>query len=458
VNHDSGYIRYGFDEDELFGVAVVDPRRYDLEKCKGKFESLCYEALTKKFPYYKIDILRMSLSIEVNGSTDHPEVEEVRAICNAVYDRYGWEIKRTIWNAKEASQRFKLSPALIYWACEEGIILEAEKVDHLWDFPLDTFSEFLDRLNTTANSSVYQINRVDGQIYLKGMNLDEILELRVNELFIANELLLIPNKHLGISWPFSSENSLVSVTIHQHLINRTVKYYLTEIWAGTDWSFETYTNELMSQVREASSCKTVTHTNLSLYFEFGSKAQPSQTLKDIIIGDFKLLTESSQDAESKLSGRFRWKSMYESNEDLFCTEVLFPLLNHMGYKKVKYTHGQKEYGKDFTFSEMTLYGLYRHYGLQAKAGNMSGAVKSSIHEILTQMLMSFGMPYYELDDIASERYISTFIIAISGNYADNAKDLILKMVPNDKKGSVHFWDKNTILQLAAQYWPPKDKK
>jgi len=32
------------------------------------------------------------------------------------------------------------------------------------------------------------------------------------------------------------------------------------------------------------------------------------------------------------------------------------------------------------------------------------------------------------------------------------------MVPNDKKGAVHFWDKNTILQLAAQYWPKNDKQ
>lgn len=34
------------------------------------------------------------------------------------------------------------------------------------------------------------------------------------------------------------------------------------------------------------------------------------------------------------------------------------------------THSKKEYGKDFTFSEITLFGGYRHYGLQAKAGDI----------------------------------------------------------------------------------------
>jgi hypothetical protein len=44
----------------------------------------------------------------------------------------------------------------------------------------------------------------------------------------------------------------------------------------------------------------------------------------------------------------------------------------MGFLFVRYTHGKKEYGKDFTFSELTPFGDHRHSGLQAKAGDISG--------------------------------------------------------------------------------------
>jgi hypothetical protein len=58
-------------------------------------------------------------------------------------------------------------------------------------------------------------------------------------------------------------------------------------------------------------------------------------------------------------------------------ELVYPLLRRMGFLLVRYTHGKKEYGKDFTFSENTPFGTHRHYGLQAKAGNISGGVNAA---------------------------------------------------------------------------------
>ncbi len=69
--------------------------------------------------------------------------------------------------------------------------------------------------------------------------------------------------------------------------------------------------------------------------------------------------------EVALSG-LAWKDEYTTNEDTFCRELLYPLLRRMGFVFVSYTHGKKEYGKDFTFSELTPFGNHRHYGLQAK--------------------------------------------------------------------------------------------
>jgi len=150
-----------------------------------------------------------------------------------------------------------------------------------------------------------------------------------------------------------------------------------------------------------------------------------------------------------------WKREYEINESLFCTEVLAPLLRRMGFISVRYRHGTKEYGKDFTFSELTPFGQLRHYGLQAKAGNVSGEVNSEIDEILGQMEDAFSMPYYEVGSKES-RYISVFIIAISGQYTENSKEKIIEKMPKGVIGSVYFLDREAIIELIERCWLLKE--
>jgi hypothetical protein len=53
-------------------------------------------------------------------------------------------------------------------------------------------------------------------------------------------------------------------------------------------------------------------------------------------------------------------------------------------------------------------------------GDASGSVNASIDEILGQIADAFAMPYYELGS-KEPRYISTFLIAISGRFRANAK-------------------------------------
>lgn len=137
-------------------------------------------------------------------------------------------------------------------------------------------------------------------------------------------------------------------------------------------------------------------------------------LRGSIVGataDLKVLIHT---AEVALAG-LAWKDEYAKKEDPFCRELLYPLLRRMGFVFVRYTHGSREYGKDFTFSDLTPFGHYRHYGLQAKAGDISGGVNAAIDELLGQIVDAFAMPYYEVGS-REPRYISTFIIAISGKF------------------------------------------
>lgn len=101
-----------------------------------------------------------------------------------------------------------------------------------------------------------------------------------------------------------------------------------------------------------------------------------------------------REAEIALGG-IVWKENYETNERAFCEDVLAPLLRRMRFTSIRYTQGDREYGKDFTFSEVTPFGAMRHYGLQAKAGDITGEVKSVIDQIVGQADDAFKMPYYD---------------------------------------------------------------
>jgi hypothetical protein len=157
-----------------------------------------------------------------------------------------------------------------------------------------------------------------------------------------------------------------------------------------------------------------------------------------------------REAEIALGG-IAWKAEYATNESAFCEEVVGPLLRRMGFLCVHYTHGTREYGKDFTFSELTPFGVLRHYGLQAKAGNVSGEVNSTIDELVGQVADAFNITYIDISS-AESRCISTFIVAISGGFTANAKEKIVHKVTPGRRGSILFLDRETIFELIARHW------
>jgi len=157
-------------------------------------------------------------------------------------------------------------------------------------------------------------------------------------------------------------------------------------------------------------------------------------------------------AEAEIAlGGIQWKKSFEVDEKEFCIELLLPLLRRMGFIQVRYTHGKKEYGKDFTFSEMSPFSDMRHYGLQAKAGDLSGEAGSLIDTILGQVNDAFAMPYHELGS-KDDRYISTFILAVSGKFTENAREKIANKINKGLMGSVYFLDRERIVELIDRYW------
>lgn len=61
-----------------------------------------------------------------------------------------------------------------------------------------------------------------------------------------------------------------------------------------------------------------------------------------------------------------------------------------------------------------------YYGVQVKAGNLSGSATSTINEILNQINDIFKVPFIDIDS-NQQQYINKVIIAISGEYSNNAR-------------------------------------
>jgi len=151
-------------------------------------------------------------------------------------------------------------------------------------------------------------------------------------------------------------------------------------------------------------------------------------LKSVI----KLLPTIEADLQKQINSE-TWIDEFETNEKLFSTELILPLLRRMEFINVRYNHGIKEFGRDFLFAEINKFGETVNFGMQIKAGNISGKVNSEIDIIIGQINDAFSMPFNKLGD-ENDYYITTFIVAISGYFKDNAKDKIMELIEK-------YWNK-----------------
>lgn len=136
-----------------------------------------------------------------------------------------------------------------------------------------------------------------------------------------------------------------------------------------------------------------------------------------------------------------------NDEIKFTVELLLPLFRSMGFIDVKYNHGKREFGKDITFSEIDKFSVRRNYGVQIKAGDLSGEAGSEIDKIIAQIEDAFSIPYINTTS-REKRYISDLIIAISGRFTDNAKDKIIEKV---NRRNLYFLDIDKIQELLTFY-------
>jgi len=136
-----------------------------------------------------------------------------------------------------------------------------------------------------------------------------------------------------------------------------------------------------------------------------------------------------------------------NDERKFTLEILLPLLRNMEFTDIKYNHGNREFGKDITFSEFDRFGIRRNYGVQVKVGDLSGEAGSELDEMIGQIRDAFSMPYIDITS-RERRYISDLVIAISGRFTNNAKEKIIEKV---NQRNICFLDIEKIQELLTKY-------
>jgi hypothetical protein len=166
---------------------------------------------------------------------------------------------------------------------------------------------------------------------------------------------------------------------------------------------------------------------------------------------FKQIVEEIEGHTERILEGEEISSEILNDEKKFALELLLPLFRNMGFVDVKYNHGKREFGKDVTFSEIDKFGVRRNYGVQVKAGDLSGEAGAEIDKIIAQIEDAFKMPYVNTTS-REKRYISDLIVAISGRFTDNAKDKIIEKV---NRRNLYFLDIDKIQELLTQYMKKK---
>jgi hypothetical protein len=162
---------------------------------------------------------------------------------------------------------------------------------------------------------------------------------------------------------------------------------------------------------------------------------------------FKAIVQEIEGHTERILEREEISNEVLGDESIFTLEILLPLFRSMGFMDVKYNHSKREFGKDVTFSEIDKFGVRRNYGVQAKAGDLSGKAGSDIDKIIAQIDDAFEMPYIDTTS-REKRFISDLIIAISGRFTNNAEDKIVEKV---KQRNIYFLGIDKIQELLIAF-------
>jgi hypothetical protein len=129
------------------------------------------------------------------------------------------------------------------------------------------------------------------------------------------------------------------------------------------------------------------------------------------------------------------------SEDQFIEHVLLPLLDRMGFQRVRKVrfHGRNEFGSDILpFRYRTPLGTLEYYAVQAKAAIVHGtsATSGNAGELISQAIQALSVTF--VDDLDNERKtLDKFIIASSKGITPDARRVIEDAIEGKRRRSIY---------------------
>lgn len=464
------YVRYEFSANELEGVLTSS--RNDIERSVEKYIRLCEKSLQREYPNAEIEIANTNqaeiststLVYNKSGDEIHSENEIVETLCQQVYNKFDWVVSKNLVPISELStSHTDLPRSLVRWACNQDLIDGAGKPYGYWDVPL----KMLLQLNKHIEIIINETDIATSSHQLKAGYLEEVGNVALMQIPEQVKLLLA-TRH-GFETPFfEADTSAIFVSRKSFQAHIIVEHFVDiKKWKHPEWPYPQFADELIKQAKKKGiECKFQTdvrdrsETIDGVSFHFVEAIETGASLETLVSKVLSCLTEVVEVTElSLVGGPDIGNPIYQNNEDRFCKDVLEPLLNKMKFDYIRYTHGTKEYGRDFYFEYNTPFGKPISFGIQVKRGDLRGRANAEISTILEQIERAFENPYIKKDDdLNTEVNISIMIVAISGKFTDDAVQVIRsKLSRYFPKGSVYFWDKHTIQDLIALYWGRSNK-
>ncbi len=131
------------------------------------------------------------------------------------------------------------------------------------------------------------------------------------------------------------------------------------------------------------------------------------------------------------------KKLTETNEKKLRKQILEALKKTDGVINAEFNHGVYEFGIDIVFDFEDAFGRKRKYGIQVKAGDISGP---DLSEILGQLSVAFGHEF----SIDPSKFLDAVYVVTDGEFIGGAKEFF-------KKANVGF--RNVFLINGARLKP-----
>lgn len=462
------FVRYGFNADNLH--SAIKPTHKENESIE-KYARLCENALHDEYPNAGIEVIwdnvaegvlptsmetLVYVSHDFEESEDYSEAEIVERRCEDIYRQFGWLVPEHSVLVVESQIYCDLPAAAVRWACVEGLIEGANRRAGLWNVPIDPLMQFRKECVHFINDGT---SIVTSRKHIRVVIWEDMNDTDVAELPEDVELLISTRDGFDLAH-FDSQFASLRVFRSGSETNLVAQQFVDiETWSSSQWSYDAYARTLTEQAKRqgiTSSLEVDAQAICGVILTFRESISKGGSLRNLVNSKLKKIAEVIDFAELSLAGGPIWDEIYEKDEDRFCREVLEPLLHKMGFQFIRYTHGnRREHGRDFIFAYETPFREHIYFGLQAKRGKIGGGSNSKIREILHQIDTAFTVPFlYEPLNSTSKIHISCMIVAISGEFTDDALEKIQAGLPQYTfpVGSIFFWDKPKILNLISLHW------